>query len=135
VAVGETLRRLAGKVLFATGVMRAQVAKLSPTQVGVGVPGAVESVAIGLQAIVDQMGGTNVWMALKVDLSNAFNTVDRGQVLQAAARLAPAAYNFLAFAYSRTAPLFTGGQMLTSETGTHQGCPLGPLGFALAYTR
>ena len=36
VAVGETLRRLTGKVLLATAVAKAQVAQLTPVQVGVG---------------------------------------------------------------------------------------------------
>ena len=53
VAVGETLRRLVGKVLLATGVSKAQVAALAPTQVGIGVKSAAESVAMGLQSIVE----------------------------------------------------------------------------------
>jgi hypothetical protein len=68
---------------------------------------------------------------LKVDLSNAFNSVTRSSVLQGALHYCPAAYNFLLTAYRTKAPLFSGGRVLWSEEGTHQGCPLGPLGFAL----
>jgi hypothetical protein len=46
VAVGETLRRMVGKVLLATPTVRKQVATLSPTQCGVGVKGAAESVQL-----------------------------------------------------------------------------------------
>jgi hypothetical protein len=53
-------------------------------------------------------------------------------VLQCALAYCPAAFNYLQFAYSAPAPLFVGGNVLSSETGTHQGCPLGPLDFALA---
>ena len=84
------------------------------------------------QSLVDTLGGTANWMILKVDMSNAFNTVHRSRVLQSALAYCPAAFNYLQFAYSAPAPLFVGGSMLSSETGTHQGCPLGPLGFALA---
>ena len=67
-----------------------------------------------------------------MDFSNALNTVDRTSIPHSASRRVPCAYNFLRFAYGSPAPLFTGGHTLQSRTGTHQGCPLGPLGFALA---
>ena len=131
-AVGETLRRLAGKVLLATGVSKAQVASLAPTQVGVGVRCAAESVAMGHTSTVDSLAHTTDWAVLKVDLRNAFNTVDRLAVLKGALEYAPAAYNYLKYAYQGEAPLYVGESILASQTGTHQGCPLGPLGFALA---
>ena len=71
-------------------------------------------------------------MMLKVDMTSAFNTVHRLSVLQSALAYWPAAFNYLNFAYRAPGPLFVGGQVLASETGTHQGCPLGPLWFALA---
>ena len=52
-------------------------------------------------------------------------------MLLGALDLCPATFNFLRFAYTEQAPLFTGGRILWSKEGTHQGCPLGPLGFAL----
>ena len=58
VAVGETLRCLAGKVLLATGVARSRTSKLAPTQVGVGVQGAAEAVVITTQNLVNTPGGT-----------------------------------------------------------------------------
>ena len=131
VAVGETLRRLVGKALLATGVSKGQVATLSPTQVGVGVRSAAESVAMGLQATVDSLAHTTDWAVIKVDLRNAFNTVDRLAVLKGALQFAPAAYNYLRYAYSAEAPLYVGDCVIPSQTGTHQGCPLGPLVFAL----
>ena len=131
-AVGETWRRLVGKVLLATGVLKSQVEGLTPTQVGVGVRGATESIVIGIQQCLLNLGGSQGWVLLKVDLRNAFNTVSREQILRAALHWTPAAYNFLKFAYSRFVPLFVGESILSSQMGTHQGCPLGPLGFALA---
>ena len=45
--------------------------------------------------------------------------------------MCPSAYNYLRFAYSVETPLFHQGATIKSQTGTQQGCPLGPLGFAL----
>ena len=131
VAVGETIRRLVGKALLSTATLKQQVAALAPLQCGVGVRGATEAVAMGTQCLVNQFGGTGHWALLKVDLSNAFNSVHREHILKGALHSCPGAYNFLAFAYAQHAPLYLGEDILTSEEGTHQGCPLGPLGFAL----
>ena len=132
VAVGETLRRLVGKVLLSTGPARAQVASLTPLQVGVGVRSAAEAVAMGTQALVDHLGSSSNWCILKVDMTNAFNTVDRTALLRSCLHYTPALYNFLRFAYGTAAPLYLGESTIPSRTGTHQGCPLGPVGFALA---
>ena len=121
VAVGETLRRLTGKVLLATAVAKAQISHLTPVQVGVGVPSAAESVVMGTQSMVDGLAHTPDWVLLKVDLSNAFNCVDRGALLRGALHDAPATFNYLRYAYSGPAPLYVGDSVLSSQTGTHQG--------------
>ena len=130
-AVGETLRRLVGKALLSTGVAKAQVESMSPLQVGVGVRGAADNVAIGFQSMVNHLGLQPGWVALKIDLRNAFNCISRAQVLRAATHYTPALYHYLKTCYSNTVPLFCGGRVLASQEGTHQGCPLGPLGFAV----
>ena len=132
VAVGETLRRLVGKAILATAIAKAQVGGLAPTQVGVGVSGAAEAVAMGTQAIINRLAGDDDWAILKVDMSNAFNSVHRSAVLDGSREHCPALYNFLRFSYHRHVPLYCRARVLSSETGTHQGCPLGPVGFASA---
>ena len=67
-----------------------------------------------------------------MDFSNAFNKVDRSALLSQALQRTPAAYNYLRYAYGRAAPLFCGSELILSRCGTQQGCPMGPLGFALA---
>ena len=81
-AVGETLRRLVGKALLATPEVKRQLEKLRPTQTGLGIPGAAESVGIGLQALVNALGPHSSWVILQIDVSNAFNTACRDAILQ-----------------------------------------------------
>ena len=131
IAVGDTLRRLVGKVLLATSHAKEQVDSLRPLQVGVGVKKAAESVAMGMQALASALDAGSQWVVLQVDFKNAFNTVDRTTLLRAAAQRAPSSFNYLCYAYGSPAPLFVGDTIILSQAGTHQGCPLGPLGFAL----
>ena len=72
---------MAGKVLLATGITRDNVNNLAPTQVGVGVPGATEAIALTVQGLVSDLAATSEWMILKVDLANAFNCVSRKALL------------------------------------------------------
>ena len=73
VAVGECLRRLVGKILLSSSKCKSEVSQLAPLQVGVGLAGAAESVAMGTQGLVDSLGETARWALLKIDLRNAFN--------------------------------------------------------------
>ena len=64
-------------------------------------------------------------MLLKIDLTNAFNSLDRTTFLRSALDGCPSVFNYPLFAYGRQAPLFVGGQQkIWSQTGTHHGCPL-----------
>ena len=130
-AVGETLRRLVGKVLLSTPSAKEQTVTLRPVQCGVAVPNATESIAMSVQSLANTLGNGSNWACLQVDFTNAFNCLDRSAILSAAALRTPTCFNYLRFAYGTPAPLYIGGQTLFSLTGTHQGCPLGPLGFAL----
>ena len=51
VAVGETLRRIVSKFLFAHPTIRAHARALEPTQCGLGLPGACEMIGLATQAI------------------------------------------------------------------------------------
>jgi hypothetical protein len=87
---------------------------------------------MGVQGVVDSRQSMGHWVLLKIDMANAFNTVSRKAVLQEAGGHCPTLFNYLRFNYQLHAPLFCGGEVLSSQAGVHQGCPLGPVGFALA---
>jgi hypothetical protein len=69
---------------------------------------------------------------LKLDFSNAFNTVSRDFVLQQVREQFPSLSRFTQWCYSEESTLFFGSHTLPSAAGIQQGDPLGPLLFALA---
>ena len=131
IAIGETLRRLVGKALMHLPKLMGELRALAPLQCGVGIANACESIGQGLQALVNTLPAEGDWVALQVDVVNAFNTIDRTEVLQGAARLAPTMFPWLKTLYGQPAMLFCQGSVLLSRTGVHQGCPLGPAAFSV----
>ena len=98
VAVGETLRRLAAKVLLCSykNTLREY---LEPCQVGVGTRGGCEAVVHTCRQWIARNKQDNRKILVKVDISNAFNCVDRSAVLQAVRRVAPELTPFVDFCY------------------------------------
>jgi hypothetical protein len=89
-------------------------------------------VGMGLQRVAHTFGDLP-WVAVQVDMRNAFHSVDRSTMLLMAHKKAPAVYNWLAWCYGAPTPLFCQGQAMTPSTsGVHQGDAMGPVGFALA---
>ena len=86
---------------------------------------------MGVQGVVDRRASTGHWVILKVDMTNAFNTICRQGVLHETQTRCPSLFKYLRCCYQVNAPLFCGGQVLPSQTGVHQGCPIGPIAFAL----
>ena len=130
IAVGDTLRRLVGKVLLRTTPALQQIGNLQPRQCGVGLPFAAELIGMGLQRIAHNC--TDDWVALQIDVRNAFNTLDRNAMLRSTLHKAPSLYNWMAWCYGTVSPLYCQGvKMPPSTTGVHQGDAMGPIGFAL----
>ena len=78
IAVGEILRRLVGKAILSTGVAKEEVSSLTPDQVGVGVPGAVETVGIGFATLLEHFGPhSNLWAMAQIDVQSAYQEVSR----------------------------------------------------------
>jgi hypothetical protein len=100
VAVGETLRRIVAKFAMDSPVAKRAVESLQPTQCGVGIAGACETVAIGLQNWVNAHQGEADWLVLQVDLCNAFNSLQRAPLLEEAHALAPELLAWTRFCYA-----------------------------------
>lgn len=126
--MGEVLRRLTSKVLqrVYSDPLRDT---LAPLQMGIGVKGATEQIGRKLHRILKASPGSFV---LQIDLSNAFNSVDRQAIQLALSSLHPELLPRLEFTHLQPSPLFCGEEILESQRGTQQGDPLGPAFFALA---
>ena len=73
--------------------------------------------------------GLLLW--LKIDLTNAFNMVDRQVMLDQCRLHFPDIYNMVECLYGGVSQLRAFDEWIDSQAGTHQGCPLGSFLFCL----
>ena len=66
---------------------------------------------------------------LKLDFTNAFNTISRDEMLRIIHEELPELYPFISTCYSSTTLLCFDDYLIKSEEGAQQGDPLGPLLF------
>ncbi|XP_049886926.1 uncharacterized protein LOC126381483 [Pectinophora gossypiella] len=69
---------------------------------------------------------------VKLDVRNAFNTIERDVLLGEVREQIPSLYPFLFQVYQSPSNLFYDGSLILSQVGAQQGDPLGPLAFSLA---
>ena len=129
IAVGYTWRRLAGKVACRRVSERA-ASILAPRQLGFAVPGGAEAAVHATRRYLLNMPHGHVF--LKIDFTNAFNTLRRDVILEAVARHFPELLPYASSSYSACSELTFGDVSIGSEEGAQQGDPLGPLYFCLA---
>ena len=131
VAVGEVLRRLVAKCFCAKLKGRSEKLFVKVGQVGVGVKGGSEAAVLAVREALQKGNGRKV--VLKVDLENAFNSINREKVLEAVRDAFPELEAWYRFCYADPSMLLCEGEVLPfgSAQGVQQGDPLGPLLFAL----
>jgi hypothetical protein len=131
IAVGITLRRLIAKIVSTRS--RFLNTKLNPIQLGFATKGGSEAAIHAARSFVEHNVTSPVTKAfLKLDIKNAFNSLDRNKVLEAASRDMPQHYGFIWQCYSQPTHLLYGDQVIPSQCGVQQGDPLGPLLYCLA---
>ena len=131
IAVGSPLRKLAAKV--ASGAVREEMSTLlAPTQLGFGVRGGVEAAIHAARQYLHLLPPD--YAIIKLDFSNAFNSVCRDKMLSAVLDLAPEPYQFVYSAYSAPSSLYWGDKILFSQEGIQQVDPLALFCFALPFS-
>ena len=102
---------------------------LLPCQLGVGVRLGCES---AVHATRSSINSVDPKVLLKLDVSNAFNSIDRKTFIGEIASRYPFLYFLVNEAYSNPSTLFAGEHCIPSSRGIQQGDPLGLALFALA---
>ncbi|XP_065318826.1 uncharacterized protein LOC135926824 [Gordionus sp. m RMFG-2023] len=125
IAIGSTYRRLVAK-LIASRIKHDAAHILSPYQLGVGIPGGCEA-AVHLTRIHIENNPKNESL-VKIDFSNAYNTLSRNTFLHSTCFHFPAYTKFLFSCYQSPTSLLNKEKILSVE---EQGDPLGSLLFSL----
>ncbi|KPJ12288.1 Retrotransposable element SLACS 132 kDa protein [Papilio machaon] len=128
IAVGNTIRRVASKICC-RHILQDLQQEFQPTQLGFGTKGGCEAAVHAARTFLKQ-GSSEV--LLKVDVKNAFNSLDRGVLLTQAKDQIPLTFAYLWQCYSGSTSLAYNGQVIQSAVGCQQGDPLGPAIFSLA---
>jgi len=131
IAVGETWRRLVAKCLCKETQSRA-LFHLYPLQIGVSLPLGTEAGIKAARQWCQRNAGHPDKVMLKIDFENAFNCVDRQQILQQCRDKIPSLSPWAEWCYAEPSKLWFGESVVSSESGVQQGDPLGPLLFSLA---
>jgi hypothetical protein len=126
VAIGETYRRLAGKCAWLECREEA-AALLAPLQIGSGVPMAAEAIARASSVMFNNHRRDPDFVQLDVDVSNAFNEINREHFLTQVRERLPRLARFAYACYAKRSFLFYGEYVLFSSRGTQQGDILGGL--------
>ena len=124
IAVGELIRRIAGKVL----VKRYQPAisrTLAPTQLGVAAPRGVETVIHNVQRWI--LGQKKGEILAQIDLKNAYGCVDRQVFLAAIEEKVPSLLPYAMACYGAASTVCNSQLQASTQQGVHQGDPLSPL--------
>ena len=130
IAVGTIWRRLVSKVAM-KGVGKVMAKYLNDFQFYVKVSGGAEAILHSVNRVLNLRHGDGSLTLLTVDFSNAFNLVDRSELLREVRLRCPSISLWVEFLYGQTARLYLGDGHIMSAIGVQQGDPLGPLLFAL----
>ncbi len=128
IAIGEFYRRLAGKVAM-EGAKASAREVFMPYQVSVAVSSGAEAVVRSLRQFMRDHRDATDYYVLEVDVTNAFNCINRDHMLKTVTEMFPSLARFAYWLYGTPSRLIYGKHVILSEQGVQQGDPLGGLFF------
>lgn len=130
IAVGLTLRRLVAKAICKR--LQGLSEEMRPFQLGFATPRGVEAAVHATRSFIEKsQGGPTTTIIIKLDVKNAFNSIDREALLHAVKEKMIGYYPLIAQAYGAPSFLLYGDEVIMSEKGLQQGDPFGPLSYCL----
>jgi len=120
IAVGDTLRRLVAKWLFASAPVQNAASEIAPLQTAFAKGGPCAVVAMGVQVVADTLHRSKGWLLFPVDRKNALNSIHRFAVLSALERRCPALVPWVLQAF-QAAPFLVGSHQIWFTQGVQQG--------------
>lgn len=103
---------------------------LRPSQIGFATKGGSEVAVHCCRTYISNNAGTKK-IILKNDFRNAFNSIERDEMLNNIKIKSPSIYAFMWQCYSTSSILFFGNEQIMSQVGAQQGDPCGPMAFSL----
>lgn len=134
IACGELFRRIAGKVLMHRHGSSLGQTLLRNGQVAIGLPGGSEAMYLACKEFTCSMSPSD--LILKIDVTNAFNSVPRSQIRETLVHNAHLGglseiLHYFDAAYGSHTSLLFGDNVVLSRRGVQQGDPLGPVLFSI----
>ncbi|KAL0852553.1 hypothetical protein ABMA27_016972 [Loxostege sticticalis] len=130
IAVGSTLRRLSAKIAC-YAIKESMADYLQPHQLGFGTRQGCEGAIHAARSFVMDFNNAD-FVIIKLDIKNAFNSLERDVLLNEVKDIIPSLYPFLDQVYGTSSKLIFKDNLILSQVGDQQGDPLGPLIFSLA---
>eukprot|EP00172_Hildenbrandia_rubra_P001591 Plantae.Rhodophyta-Hildenbrandia_rubra.ctg21575.p1 GENE.Plantae.Rhodophyta-Hildenbrandia_rubra.ctg21575~~Plantae.Rhodophyta-Hildenbrandia_rubra.ctg21575.p1 ORF type:complete len:272 (-),score=-1.70 Plantae.Rhodophyta-Hildenbrandia_rubra.ctg21575:439-1254(-) len=131
IAVSEVVRRLASKC-FTHLIFGETSSHLKQQQLGVGAQRGAEAIVYGINAPVSKRGKSGSCGLLKIDLTNAFNVVNRDVIISKCRQALLKTSTWVETRYCAPGRLTRQEITIEGRHGAQQGDPLGPFLLALA---
>eukprot|EP01091_Cochliopodium_minus_P008654 TRINITY_DN1999_c0_g1_i12.p1 TRINITY_DN1999_c0_g1~~TRINITY_DN1999_c0_g1_i12.p1 ORF type:complete len:1018 (+),score=208.55 TRINITY_DN1999_c0_g1_i12:231-3056(+) len=135
IACGEIFRRLSSKVLVASQKLAIKKQFGNTGQMAISETSGGEKIIHIAQSIVAKNGNQKGLSVLKIDLKNAFNSVDRNVMFKEVRSKLPRMSRYVEYCYGNHSYKFVEDRLIISQTGVDQGDPLGPVLFSLVLNR
>ena len=130
IAIGHVFRRITSKIASRHAI-KTLAPSFRPVQLGVGTQGGAEAAVHATREYIER-NRSNGRAIVKLDMHNAFNSVNRNHMIAAVADRCPDIQRFVSLSYGHPSSLLVEDITIESSCGVQQGDPLGPLLFALS---